>query len=116
MSSNDPIITRRQALLLGGGLSIGVTGLSGCDKRAAVKVAKEVVKRLPWAGAVITAVDVLLDLVSLVLKVRAVVNGQPETIELTLTEEEAEALRNGGSVTIRASDGKQLARRVEKKE
>lgn len=99
-------ITRRHALFLSGATIAGLS-VPGCDK-ATQQAIREIVKLLPWARAIITTLSVIVDLVGLVLKVSAIVNGKPETLEITLTQQEVETLRSGGKVVIQSSDGKNL--------
>lgn len=105
-------LTRRQALVFGGLVFAGI-GSSGCEeKKAAVKavaeVAKQVVKKLPWVGQVISAVVAIVDLADRLLTVRAQVNGKEELRTFKLTPAEVEILRNGGPVTIQSDDGKEM--------
>jgi hypothetical protein len=85
----------------------GLAISSGCEASSKVrtkvfKVVKKITKRL----SKYTPGGWFVELVELVLEIKAIVEGTDEVVDkIGLTPEEAESLRNGGELEIEDADG-----------
>ncbi len=101
------LMTRRQVLRFGACLPLVVTGCNPATRR----VARVVLRVVPWIGAVVDVVSLVVDVANLVLTVRAMVNERSETAQFALTADETDALRNGAAIVIQSREGAEIARR-----
>src|SRR2546423_1650957 len=97
-------LDRREALIALCGFPV-LASLSGCDSpagRKAVKIVIVVAKRL------FKIVSVVIDLVELVVDIKAIIDGKEETIQAHINKDEATALNNGGQLVIKGDSGKEF--------